>query len=108
MSRLGGVGGVTRGVSLCLFVGCHLTDTLLNITYQKKYKVILFITDAHYVSQLPNTVLGFCYHSTFCQFLYIFVVTAVYFNSFFGFQAECPDLQGETWCFQERAKETSP
>ena len=57
---------------------------------------------------LGYPTLGFCYHSTFCLFLYIFVVTAVYFNSFFGFQAECPDLQGETWCFQERAKETSP
>lgn len=90
MSRLGGVGGVTRGESLCLFVGFHLTDTLLNITYQKKYKVILFITDAHYVSQLPNTVLGFCYHSTFCLFLYIFLVTAVYFNSFFWLSGRVP------------------
>lgn len=57
---------------------------------------------------LSYPTLGFCYHSTFCLFLYIFVVTAVYFNSFSGFQAERPDLQGETWCFQERAKETPP
>ena len=82
MSRLGGVGGVTRGESLYLFVGCHLTDTLLNITYQKKYKVILlFIPDAHYVSQLPNTgfllslyilsvSLYFCCHCCVFQFFF--------------------------------------
>ena len=57
-----------------------------------------------YILCLNYPKLGFCYH--YFLFVSVFLLSLL-FTSFFGFQAEWPDLQGETWCFQKRAKETS-
>lgn len=56
---------------------------------------------------LNYPILDFCYHCNLSVSFNIFLLSSLCI-SFSDFQAECPDLQGETWCFQERAKETSP
>ena len=89
MSRKGGVGGITRGESPCLFVGYHLTDTLLNITYKRNIKYYYYLLQMH-IMFLNYPMLDFFYHPIILSVSLYFCCHCCVFQFFFWLSGRAP------------------